>query len=101
MGSEPGALAGFEHVDRTEIVGDKGRLSFATFDASPIVLTTGDGTTEFSIDYPAHIQQPLIQQIVDTLNGTGSCVSTGETAIRTTQVMDRMLPGILRVKRKT
>jgi predicted dehydrogenase len=86
-------FTGFEHVDRTEIVGSQGKLSFATFDASPVILTTGDGITEYSVDYPAHIQQPLIQQVVDALNGAASCASTGETAIRTTQVMGRMLQG--------
>jgi len=84
-------FTGFQHVDRTEIVGSEGKLSFATFDASPVVLTTSAGVTEFPIDYPAHIQQPLIQQVVDALNGQGTCSSTGETAARTTRVMDQML----------
>jgi len=40
---------------------------------------------------PPHVQQPLIQTVVDQLNGTGRCPSTGETAIRTTRVMDEIL----------
>jgi len=84
-------FAGFQNVDQIEIVGSAGKLSFATFDASPVILTTSAGVTEFSYDYPAHIQQPLIQQVVDALNGTGACPSTGETAARTTQVMEQLL----------
>ncbi len=83
----------FEEVDRTEIVGDKGRISYSTYDARPIELTTASGTSEFTIDYPAHIQQPLIQTVVDDLLGNGQCHSTGESGARATWVMDQMLAG--------
>ncbi len=81
----------FEEVDITEIVGSKGKISFSTYDAEPVVLTTGDGVTQYEIEYPQHIQQPLIQMVVDDLNGTGTCPSTGESAARTTWVMDQIL----------
>jgi predicted dehydrogenase len=84
-------FSAFERRDHTEIVGTAGKLAYSTFDAQPIVLTTATGVTEFPIDYPAHIQQPLIQTIVDELNGVGVCPSTGESAARTSWVMDRML----------
>lgn len=35
--------------------------------------------------------QPMIQAIVDELNGKGKCASTGESAARTAQVMDAIL----------
>jgi hypothetical protein len=57
------------------------------------MLTTADGTQEFTIGYPEHIQQPLIQSVVDALNGAGICPSTGESAARTSWVMDQMLAG--------
>ena len=79
--------------DRTEIIGTAGRISYATFGTDPIVVTTQAGTSEIAIDHPAHIQQPLIQTVVDALRGTGSCPSTGESAARTSWVMDRMLAG--------
>jgi len=87
-------FTGFEEVDRTEIVGSQGKLSFSTFDAAPITLTTQEGVTQFSIDYPPHVQQPLIQTVVDELNGVGRCPSTAESAARTSWVMDQMLRGI-------
>jgi len=77
--------------DRTEIVGTKGKLTYSTFDARPLTLTTAEGVTEFAYDYPAHIQQPLIQSVVDALNGVGECPSTGESGARTTWVMDQLL----------
>lgn len=80
-----------ERHDHTEIIGSEGKITYSTFDKRPVVLTTPAGTQEFSYAYPAHIQQPLIQQVVNALNEVGSCVSTGETAVRTTQVMEQML----------
>jgi predicted dehydrogenase len=84
-------FSAFDRYDQTEIVGSAGKIAYSTFDAQPLVLTTRTGTTEFADDYPAHIQQPLIQTIVDELNGVGTCPSTGESAARTSWVMDQML----------
>jgi hypothetical protein len=55
------------------------------------VLETGSGIQSFDIPHPAHIQQPMIQQVVDELCGIGKCSSTGETALRTTRVMEQLL----------
>ena len=79
--------------DVTEIVGSGGRISYVTFDASPIVLETSAGRAEFPIANPPHLQQCLIQVIVDALNGSGAAPSSGQTGARTTSVMDRMLAG--------
>jgi hypothetical protein len=84
-------FSAFERRDHTEIVGSDGKIAYSTFDAQPVVLTNSTGVTEFTIDYPAHIQQPLIQTVVDQLNGVGACPSTGESAARTSWAMDRML----------
>lgn len=81
----------FDRLDVTEIVGSKGRITYSTFDSQPVVLTTAKGQTEFGCDYPPQIQQPLIQSVVDELTGNGTCPSTGESAARTTWVMDQML----------
>ncbi len=77
-------------MDRTEIVGDEGKLTFSTFGDGPIVLETQDGSEVFNIENPLHIQQPLIQTIVNELRGNGCCPSTGDTAAKTNWVMDRI-----------
>ncbi len=84
-------FCGHEHIDRTEIIGSKGSIVYSNFDTSPILLTTDGSTREFKIDNPPHVQQPLIQQVVDTLTGRGACDSTGESGARTSWVMDQML----------
>jgi predicted dehydrogenase len=81
----------FDRLDRTEIVGSAGRIVFATFDDSPLHLVNAEGTTHFPIENPPHIQLPLIQTVVDALIGLGECPSTGESASRTSWVMDQML----------
>jgi predicted dehydrogenase len=84
---------GAENADRIDLIGASGRIRLTTFDDSPVVLETPSGTQSFAIPNPPHIQQPLIQQAVDELRGMGKCSSTGETALRTTRVMEQLLSG--------
>ncbi|MEX2285233.1 MAG: Gfo/Idh/MocA family oxidoreductase [Gemmatimonadota bacterium] len=91
QGAGTWCFTSYDDEDRTEIVGSMGKLTFSTFQNRPIVLTTASGARGFTVEYPKHIQQPLIQTIVNELNGIGSCPSTGQSAARTSRVMDRML----------
>lgn len=86
-------FTGFDRCDLTEIVGSQGKITYSTFDAQPVVLTEGQRRKEIACEYPPHIQQPLIQTVVDELIGNGTCPSTGESAARSSRVMDRMLRG--------
>lgn len=83
----------YQRLDETEIIGTQGKVTFSSFGTEPIRLTTATGVTEFPEPTPEHIQQPLIQTIVDELNGLGRCPSTGESAARTNWVMDQLLQG--------
>jgi len=83
-------------LDYTEILGTRGKLAYATFDAESIVLTTADGARQIPVSQPEHVQQPLIQSIVDELNGQGRCPSRGESGARATWVMDQMIQGYYR-----
>jgi predicted dehydrogenase len=91
LGTGAWCFTSFDRMDRVEIVGATGTITFSTFGTEPVRLQTAAGVREFAEPTPPHIQQPLIQSIVDELNGTGQCPSTGETAARTNWVMDRML----------
>ena len=78
--------------DRIEVVGERGTLAFACFDlAEPLALATADGLQHVHVAPEPHVQQPLIQTVVDALHGRGECPSTGESALRTTRVIDRIL----------
>jgi 1,5-anhydro-D-fructose reductase (1,5-anhydro-D-mannitol-forming) len=77
--------------DRIEICGTEGTMVLSTFGHEAIELKTGSGVERFPFSVPEHIQQPLIQSIVDQLEGRGPCPSTGESGARTTRVMDEIL----------
>jgi predicted dehydrogenase len=78
--------------DAFEIAGEKGTLAVPCFADGPVEIVWETGRREeFAIPHPPHVHQPLIEQIVAMLLGRGSCVSTGESALRTQEVMDTVL----------
>lgn len=97
------------NYEMNEIVGSTGCLRFSTFGAQAVfgeqpipgaqtifgaqTIEWGgiSGVQTFDIEHPQHIQQPLIQSIVDELNDKGQCPSTGVSGARTNRVMDAML----------
>ncbi len=74
--------------DSVTIIGSEGYIRFNTFAFKPILLANKEGETFYDTPQPEHIQQPLIQTIVDELRGTGICPSTGISGARTSKVMD-------------
>ncbi|MDP8999691.1 MAG: Gfo/Idh/MocA family oxidoreductase [Myxococcota bacterium] len=79
--------------DVVEIQGARGALAFSAFDDEPVRVTGEYGETCRTIAHPPHIQQPLIQSVVDQLCGMGNCPSSGATAARTSLAIDRILAG--------
>ncbi len=74
--------------DVITVMGTKGSFQMSTFGSDPIRLTI-DGKTQLLEDMmPAHVQQPLIEKIVADLRGGERAPSTGESAARTSRVMD-------------
>lgn len=89
----------FEQRDEVEIEGSEGKIMFEFFSDKPIVVKTRAGVQEFSCPNPQHVQQPLIQSIVDELNGVGKCPSDAASAARTTAVLDKMLDSYRKAKK--
>lgn len=82
------------HVDHAEIGGTEGVLRFPVFGDGAVILISPDGReTRFVEPSPEHIAMPFIETVVAALRGQGICESTGESAARTTRVMDRVLAG--------
>lgn len=78
--------------DVNEIIGSRGRIRFSTFGSDPVVMEREGERQEWEFTDPEHIQQPLIQTVVDDLlHGGDSCPSTGVSAARTSRVMDAFL----------
>ena len=91
LGTAAWNFAAAERTDAIAFIGTEGRVSLSTFGSEPVRLETARGSEAFDLPNPPHIQQPLVQSIVDALLGNGECPSTGESAIRTARVMDRVL----------
>ena len=79
------------NYEMNEIIGSCGHLRFSTFGNQPLEWHSENGLQTFEIAHPPHIQQPLIQTIVDELKGAGTCPSSAESAARTSWVMDEFL----------
>ena len=82
--------------DETEIVGTRGKITFSTFGTQPITVITSNDEQHFTEEHynsylPPHVHQPLIQTIVDELNGDGQCPSSGESGAQTAWVIDQLL----------
>ena len=80
----------FSQKDQVMVTGEQGSLSFSVFSFDPINLHTPASPEEFNTLQPEHIQQPFIRDMVEEIQGTGRCPSTGETAAVTSLVMDRI-----------
>ncbi|MGR3808948.1 Gfo/Idh/MocA family protein [Jiulongibacter sp. NS-SX5] len=79
-------------IERTTIYGSEGRIEFSFFEDSLVYLhINGHRPKRYSFDMPKHIQQPLIETIVqDLVNGTSKCPSTGVSAARTNKVLEQI-----------
>jgi predicted dehydrogenase len=78
-------------TDLTVVTGSKGEISYPSFGESWVELKTGNADPErFHFSLPTHIQQPLIETIVQDLLGKGSCPSTGITGARTNLVLEKL-----------
>lgn len=77
-------------VERCTIIGSKGQIDFSFFRDASVSLRLNGEEELFSFHNPAHIQQPLIQMVVDELLGKGKCPSTGTSASRTNEIMEKL-----------
>jgi predicted dehydrogenase len=80
-----------EDLDSTEIIGSEGKITYATFRELPITMEREGSVTQFAIPHPDHVQEPLIQSVVNELLGIGKSPSTGRTGAMTNWVMDKLL----------
>jgi predicted dehydrogenase len=94
-GGAPGTaqwlFAAAERADEIVISGERGELRLSTFGNEPVELRRDDRVDRFDLPNPPHVQQPLIQTIVDQLRGRGTCPSTGVSAARTSAIIDAVL----------
>ena len=80
-----------EKLDKTEIIGSKGKITFSFFNPTPIELHKNGSVESFEISYPQHVQQQLIETVVNDILGKGKCKSIGESGARTNRVLEQII----------
>ncbi|MCX6216058.1 Gfo/Idh/MocA family oxidoreductase [Spirosoma sp.] len=79
-----------QRTDQTQLIGSKGKITFCFFEKFIIRVETEKGLDEYTIPFPEHVQQPLIDLVVKDLRGVGKSTSTGETAARSSYILDQI-----------
>lgn len=77
--------------DRIEIVGDQGQVDFSVFNYDPITLHTSAGEQRMEVENPRYVQQPLIKNVIEHLQGLSVCTCTSVSATPVNWVMDQIL----------
>ena len=94
VGTASWNFAGATAEDLITIDGTNGQILLSTF-GDDLIVKNSDGVEHVEISDPPHVQQPLIQMIVNELLGRGgTCPSTGVGA-GTHFARDRLSPGEL------
>ncbi|MFD1314678.1 Gfo/Idh/MocA family protein [Namhaeicola litoreus] len=81
----------WKKVDKVEILGEKGRISFAIFNEEPVRLETEKEQLSLAIEHPIHVQQYHVEAMRDQLLYGKAYSSTGKSALHTAWVMDNIL----------
>lgn len=78
-----------DKLEKVQIIGNEGRIEFSVYGNVLEVIKNGEiSRTEFT--HPKFIQQPMIYNVIASLQGKEQALSTGETAIRTTKIIDEI-----------
>ncbi|MEZ5669724.1 MAG: Gfo/Idh/MocA family oxidoreductase [Alphaproteobacteria bacterium] len=81
------------HEETVTLIGDRGRASMRFFAPSPITVESDGAVERIDVDDPPHVHQPLVQQIVDHLNGGPAPASAAENGRRVNRLLDAMFSG--------
>jgi len=73
--------------DCCEIIGEKGLIKFEVF-GKRFIIKTEDGIESFDFEHPEHIQQPMIEKVVDYFQGNGENPCSANEALKSIQVME-------------
>ncbi|MFT3678778.1 MAG: Gfo/Idh/MocA family oxidoreductase [Ferruginibacter sp.] len=79
-----------EERDVCEIIGTKGKIVFSFFEMKTFKLITGNKTTDFTIDTPVHVQQPMIEKVVDYFLGKTGNPCSGEDGALVMNLVDTL-----------
>lgn len=77
-----------ETADVCEITGSKGSISFSMFNYTPVELTVNGTTSVFPFENLQHVQQPMIEQVVEYFLGKAINPCSGEEGTEVMRLME-------------
>ena len=78
--------------DVCEIFGTKGKLSFSVFGPQVLHLTINGRPETLTFEPPLHVQQPMIEQVVEYFRGNGPNPCSAEDGLVVMQWLDAFTP---------
>jgi predicted dehydrogenase len=72
-----------------EIVGDKGKIVFSFFEHKPVLVTINGETESFTFEPLQHVQQPMIEKVVDYFLDEGPNPCSGEEGVKVMTMIDQ------------
>lgn len=79
-----------DNLEKAEIYGSKGKITFSLFEENPIYLETDNESIELVIEHPENIQYYHIQDMVKHINGETTHPSLASTAAHASWVIDEI-----------
>jgi predicted dehydrogenase len=76
--------------DMCEIIGSEGKISFSFFEHKPVILTRHGKTETISFDPLAHVQQPMIEKVVNYFLGKGSNPCSAQEGVAVMKMIDAL-----------
>jgi predicted dehydrogenase len=77
-----------QRMEQTQLIGSEGKITFSFFENFVIQVETSTGVETLAVPFPEHVQQPLIELIVNDLRGSDQSPSTGLSGARASQILD-------------
>ncbi len=74
--------------DVFEIYGTDGKVTFSVFGEPAIIMENSDGITTLSFDKPVHVQQYMVEAVVNYFLGIGENPCSGHEAVKIMKVID-------------
>lgn len=79
-----------ERRDHCEIIGTEGKISFSIFDHNPVIVTTGKVETVLEFEKIPHVQQPMIQKVVEFFLGQSTNPCSAQEGLEVMKMMDAL-----------
>ncbi len=82
------SVPGEEAKDTCEIIGSEGKISFSVFGKAQIAVIKKGKTSTVHFEKPEHVQQPMIEKVVQYFLGKGENPCSAEEGVEVMHIME-------------